>query len=122
MTCGLRGVTVTFGRPAEWPHYLRHLCGRGAVMDLGPMRKSYRGDREVPSPGGVSRSGGATGGPESLVEERGSRRNPTGFQGPPRGARGLGGSPRGRRGFKVNQLGRGSGEARTKMGSGGSLW
>uniref|UniRef100_A0A671GCQ9 Pyridoxine-5'-phosphate oxidase n=1 Tax=Rhinolophus ferrumequinum TaxID=59479 RepID=A0A671GCQ9_RHIFE len=47
MTCGLRGVTVTFGRPAEWPHYLRHLCGRGAVMDLGPMRKSYRGDREA---------------------------------------------------------------------------
>ncbi|XP_074176698.1 pyridoxine-5'-phosphate oxidase isoform X2 [Rhinolophus sinicus] len=47
MTCGLRGVTVTFWRPAEWPHYLRHLCGRGAVMDLGPMRKSYRGDREA---------------------------------------------------------------------------
>ncbi|XP_073091599.1 pyridoxine-5'-phosphate oxidase isoform X2 [Manis javanica] len=47
MTCGLRGVSVTFGRPAEWPQYLRHLCGRGAVMDLGPMRKSYRGDREA---------------------------------------------------------------------------
>ncbi|XP_047400328.1 pyridoxine-5'-phosphate oxidase isoform X2 [Sciurus carolinensis] len=47
MTCGLRGVTVTFGRPAKWPGYLRHLCSRGAVMDLGPMRKSYRGDREA---------------------------------------------------------------------------
>lgn len=46
MTCGLRGVTVTFGRPAEWPHYLRHLCSR-TVMDLGPMRMSYRGDREA---------------------------------------------------------------------------
>ncbi|XP_064438960.1 pyridoxine-5'-phosphate oxidase isoform X3 [Mirounga angustirostris] len=47
MTCGLRGVTVTFGRPAEWPRYLHHLCGGGGVMDLGPMRKSYRGDREA---------------------------------------------------------------------------
>ncbi|XP_071459601.1 pyridoxine-5'-phosphate oxidase isoform X2 [Marmota flaviventris] len=47
MTCGLRGVTVTFGRPAKWPGYLRHLCIRGAAMDLGPMRKSYRGDREA---------------------------------------------------------------------------
>ncbi|XP_062072934.1 pyridoxine-5'-phosphate oxidase [Lepus europaeus] len=47
MTCGLRGVTVKFGRPAEWPGYVRHLCGRGAAMDLGPMRKSYRGDREA---------------------------------------------------------------------------
>uniref|UniRef100_A0A8D2H7S5 Pyridoxamine 5'-phosphate oxidase n=1 Tax=Urocitellus parryii TaxID=9999 RepID=A0A8D2H7S5_UROPR len=47
MTCGLRGVTVTFGRPAKWPGYLRHLCSRGAAMDLGPMRKSYRGDRET---------------------------------------------------------------------------
>uniref|UniRef100_A0A8D2DEQ4 Pyridoxine-5'-phosphate oxidase n=1 Tax=Sciurus vulgaris TaxID=55149 RepID=A0A8D2DEQ4_SCIVU len=47
MTCGLRGVTVTFGRPAKWSGYLRHLCSRGAVMDLGPMRKSYRGDREA---------------------------------------------------------------------------
>uniref|UniRef100_A0A8C9CRV9 Pyridoxine-5'-phosphate oxidase n=1 Tax=Phocoena sinus TaxID=42100 RepID=A0A8C9CRV9_PHOSS len=47
MTFGLRGVIVTFGRPAEWPRCLRHLCSRGAVMDLGPMRKSYRGDREA---------------------------------------------------------------------------
>uniref|UniRef100_F7ITC0 Pyridoxine-5'-phosphate oxidase n=1 Tax=Callithrix jacchus TaxID=9483 RepID=F7ITC0_CALJA len=47
MTCWLRGVTATFGRPAEWPGYFRHLCGRGAAMDLGPMRKSYRGDREA---------------------------------------------------------------------------
>lgn len=51
MTCGLRGVTVTFGRPGEWPRYLHHLCGGGVVMDLGPMRKSYRGDREVRPPG-----------------------------------------------------------------------
>uniref|UniRef100_A0A8C9DHM2 Pyridoxine-5'-phosphate oxidase n=1 Tax=Prolemur simus TaxID=1328070 RepID=A0A8C9DHM2_PROSS len=47
MTWGLRGVTATFGRPAQWPGYLRRLCGRGAAMDLGPMRKSYRGDREA---------------------------------------------------------------------------
>uniref|UniRef100_A0A9L0S7U0 Pyridoxamine 5'-phosphate oxidase n=1 Tax=Equus caballus TaxID=9796 RepID=A0A9L0S7U0_HORSE len=50
MTCRLWGVIVTFGRAAEWPRYLchlRHLCGRGAIMDLGPMRKSYRGDREA---------------------------------------------------------------------------
>nr|XP_020010832.1 pyridoxine-5'-phosphate oxidase isoform X2 [Castor canadensis] len=47
MTYGLLGVAVTFGRPAKWPRYLRHLCGRGAVMDLGPMRKNYRGDREA---------------------------------------------------------------------------
>ncbi|XP_058416774.1 pyridoxine-5'-phosphate oxidase isoform X2 [Diceros bicornis minor] len=50
MTCRLWGVILTFGRSAEWPRYLchlRHLCGRGAVMDLGPMRKSYRGDREA---------------------------------------------------------------------------
>uniref|UniRef100_A0A8C0DWU5 Pyridoxine-5'-phosphate oxidase n=1 Tax=Balaenoptera musculus TaxID=9771 RepID=A0A8C0DWU5_BALMU len=47
MTFGLRGVIVTFGRPAEWPRCLRHLCSRGAVMDLGPMRKGYRGDREA---------------------------------------------------------------------------
>ncbi|XP_048970722.1 pyridoxine-5'-phosphate oxidase isoform X1 [Canis lupus dingo] len=52
MTCGLRGVTVTFGRPAGWPRYLHHLCGGGVVMDLGPMRKSYRGDREVRRPRG----------------------------------------------------------------------
>ncbi|XP_027481817.1 pyridoxine-5'-phosphate oxidase isoform X2 [Zalophus californianus] len=47
MTCGLRSVTVTFGRPAEWPRYLHKLCSGGGVMDLGPMRKSYRGDREA---------------------------------------------------------------------------
>uniref|UniRef100_A0A2K5X2X5 Pyridoxine-5'-phosphate oxidase n=1 Tax=Macaca fascicularis TaxID=9541 RepID=A0A2K5X2X5_MACFA len=47
MTCRLRGVTATFGRPTEWPGYLRHLRGRSAAMDLGPMRKSYRGDREA---------------------------------------------------------------------------
>uniref|UniRef100_A0A8D0NUT7 Pyridoxine-5'-phosphate oxidase n=1 Tax=Sus scrofa TaxID=9823 RepID=A0A8D0NUT7_PIG len=47
MTCGLRGVIVTFGRPAQWPRYARHLCSRGAVMDLGPMRKSYCGEREA---------------------------------------------------------------------------
>uniref|UniRef100_A0A2K6FF71 Pyridoxine-5'-phosphate oxidase n=1 Tax=Propithecus coquereli TaxID=379532 RepID=A0A2K6FF71_PROCO len=46
MTWRLRGVTATFGRPAQWPGYFR-LCGRGAAMDLGPMRKSYRGDREA---------------------------------------------------------------------------
>ncbi|KAB1251133.1 Pyridoxine-5'-phosphate oxidase, partial [Camelus dromedarius] len=46
MTCALRGVIVTFRRPAVWPGYLRYLCSRGAVMDLGPMRKNYRGDRE----------------------------------------------------------------------------
>lgn len=51
MTCGLRGVTVTFGRPAEWPRYLHLLYGGGVSMDLGPMRKSYRGDREVRPPG-----------------------------------------------------------------------
>lgn len=78
MTCGLRGVTVTFGRPAEWPLYLRYLCGRGAVMDLGPMRKSYRGDREVPSPGRVTLSGGETGGPESSAEGRESWRGSLG--------------------------------------------
>lgn len=42
---------MTFGRPGEWPRYLHHLCGGGVVMDLGPMRKSYRGDREVRPPG-----------------------------------------------------------------------
>ncbi|XP_063484896.1 pyridoxine-5'-phosphate oxidase isoform X3 [Symphalangus syndactylus] len=47
MTRWLRGVTATFGRPTEWPGYLSHLCGRSAAMDLGPMRKSYRGDREA---------------------------------------------------------------------------
>ncbi|XP_027623114.1 pyridoxine-5'-phosphate oxidase isoform X2 [Tupaia chinensis] len=47
MTFGLRGVTVTFGRAAQWPGYLRHLCDRSAAMDLGPMRKNYRGDREA---------------------------------------------------------------------------
>ncbi|XP_032019257.1 pyridoxine-5'-phosphate oxidase isoform X2 [Hylobates moloch] len=47
MTCWLRGVTATFGRPTDWPGYLSHLCGRSAAMDLGPMRKSYRGDREA---------------------------------------------------------------------------
>uniref|UniRef100_A0A8C2MP09 Pyridoxine 5'-phosphate oxidase n=1 Tax=Cricetulus griseus TaxID=10029 RepID=A0A8C2MP09_CRIGR len=47
MTCALLSVTATFGRPSKWPGYLRHLCCRGAVMDLGPMRKSYRGDREA---------------------------------------------------------------------------
>lgn len=47
MTYGLLSVTVTLRRPAKWPGYLRHLCCRGAVMDLGPMRKSYRGDQEV---------------------------------------------------------------------------
>uniref|UniRef100_A0A8D0XMZ9 Pyridoxine-5'-phosphate oxidase n=1 Tax=Sus scrofa TaxID=9823 RepID=A0A8D0XMZ9_PIG len=47
MTCGLRGVIVTFGRPAQWPRYARHLCSRGAVMDLGPMRRSYCGEREA---------------------------------------------------------------------------
>ncbi|KAB1251132.1 Pyridoxine-5'-phosphate oxidase, partial [Camelus dromedarius] len=47
MTCALRGVIVTFRRPAVWPGYLRYLCSRGAVMDLGPMRKNYRGDREA---------------------------------------------------------------------------
>uniref|UniRef100_A0A8C8W878 Pyridoxine 5'-phosphate oxidase n=1 Tax=Peromyscus maniculatus bairdii TaxID=230844 RepID=A0A8C8W878_PERMB len=46
MTCGLLSVTVTFRRPSKWPGYLRHLCW-SAVMDLGPMRKSYRGDREA---------------------------------------------------------------------------
>uniref|UniRef100_A0A8C5W5V0 pyridoxal 5'-phosphate synthase n=1 Tax=Microcebus murinus TaxID=30608 RepID=A0A8C5W5V0_MICMU len=30
-----------------WPGYLHHLWGRGAAMDLGPMCKSYRGDREA---------------------------------------------------------------------------
>ncbi|XP_070245852.1 pyridoxine-5'-phosphate oxidase isoform X2 [Bos mutus] len=43
----LRSVIVTFGRPAEWPRCLRHLCSRGAAMDLGPMRKTYRGDPEA---------------------------------------------------------------------------
>ncbi|XP_037664476.1 pyridoxine-5'-phosphate oxidase [Choloepus didactylus] len=47
MTCVLRGVAATFGRPADWPGYLRHLCSRGTVMDLGPMRKSYREDGEA---------------------------------------------------------------------------
>ncbi|XP_012621457.2 pyridoxine-5'-phosphate oxidase isoform X2 [Microcebus murinus] len=47
MTWGLRGVAATFGRPSQWPGYLHRLCGRGAAMDLGPMRKSYRGDREA---------------------------------------------------------------------------
>nr|KAF6296634.1 pyridoxamine 5'-phosphate oxidase [Myotis myotis] len=40
-----------FWRLAERPRHLRHLCShlcsRGADMDLGPMRKSYRGDREA---------------------------------------------------------------------------
>lgn len=48
MTCGLLRVTATFRRPAKWPGFLHHLCCRGAVMDLGPMRKCYRGDQEVP--------------------------------------------------------------------------
>lgn len=61
MTFGLRGVIVTFGRPAEWPRCLRHLCSRGAVMDLGPMRKSYRGDREVTPPRRASAGAGAQG-------------------------------------------------------------
>ncbi|XP_004451345.2 pyridoxine-5'-phosphate oxidase isoform X2 [Dasypus novemcinctus] len=43
----LRGVTVTLGRPADWPRHVRSLCCRGAVMDLGSMRKSYREDREA---------------------------------------------------------------------------
>uniref|UniRef100_A0A8C6G490 Pyridoxine-5'-phosphate oxidase n=1 Tax=Moschus moschiferus TaxID=68415 RepID=A0A8C6G490_MOSMO len=47
MTFWLRSVIVTFGRPAEWPRCLRHLCSRGAAMDLGPMRKTYRGDPEA---------------------------------------------------------------------------
>lgn len=47
MTCGLRVISVKLGRPAEWPAYLRHLCDRGAAMDLGPMRKSYRRDQEA---------------------------------------------------------------------------
>ncbi|KAM6163228.1 pyridoxine-5'-phosphate oxidase [Rhynchocyon petersi] len=47
MTCTLRRATVTFGRRAELLGYLRYLCSRGAAMDLGPMRKNYRGDREA---------------------------------------------------------------------------
>ncbi|XP_006832579.1 PREDICTED: pyridoxine-5'-phosphate oxidase isoform X3 [Chrysochloris asiatica] len=47
MTCGLQIVTVTFGQRTKWLGYLRLLCGRGVVMDLGPMRKNYRGDREA---------------------------------------------------------------------------
>ncbi|XP_054545212.1 pyridoxine-5'-phosphate oxidase isoform X2 [Talpa occidentalis] len=47
MTFGLRGVPVTSWRPVRWPPRLRRLCGLGAGMDLGPMRKSYRGDREA---------------------------------------------------------------------------
>uniref|UniRef100_A0A8C5XPU5 pyridoxal 5'-phosphate synthase n=1 Tax=Microcebus murinus TaxID=30608 RepID=A0A8C5XPU5_MICMU len=37
-------ITVCF---LWWPGYLHHLWGRGAAMDLGPMCKSYRGDREA---------------------------------------------------------------------------
>ncbi|XP_077020745.1 pyridoxine-5'-phosphate oxidase [Tamandua tetradactyla] len=47
MTCVLRSVTVTFGRPAAWLGYLRRLCSRGAVMDLESMRRGYRGDLEA---------------------------------------------------------------------------
>ncbi|XP_021095953.1 pyridoxine-5'-phosphate oxidase isoform X1 [Heterocephalus glaber] len=47
MTRGPLGVTGTLRRLPRWLGYLCQLCGRGAVMDLGPMRKSYRGDREA---------------------------------------------------------------------------
>uniref|UniRef100_A0AC11CAM5 Pyridoxamine 5'-phosphate oxidase n=1 Tax=Ovis aries TaxID=9940 RepID=A0AC11CAM5_SHEEP len=47
MTFRLRSVIVTFGRSSEWPRCLRHLCSRGAAMDLGPMRKTYLGDPEA---------------------------------------------------------------------------
>lgn len=101
MTCGLRVVTVTFWRLTGWPHCLRYLCGRGVVMDLGPMRKSYRGDREVPSLGGVFRSGKGTGPPPRVIgggEGEWEEPKPTVFLGPPRGAselvcRGWGSSP-----------------------------
>lgn len=104
MTCGLRGVSVTFGRPAEWPQYLRHLCGRGAVMDLGPMRKSYRGDREVPWASGQPPAGGlGTGGPESSLKGRGE--DPHGFSGPPRGTRKFGVTPVGEGGSRTTNAG-----------------
>ena len=44
---GHRKNSPTFGQPAEWPRYLRHLCSPSAAMDLGPMRKTYRGDPEA---------------------------------------------------------------------------
>ncbi|XP_057572093.1 pyridoxine-5'-phosphate oxidase isoform X1 [Hippopotamus amphibius kiboko] len=47
MTFGLRDFIVIFRRPAQWSSCLRHLCGRRAVMDLGPLRKSYRGEHEA---------------------------------------------------------------------------
>lgn len=81
MTRGLRGVTVTFGRPAKWPGYLRHLCSRGAVMDLGPMRKSYRGDREVQPLGQGLPQGREKGAAESSTE--GSPACGKGIEGPP---------------------------------------
>lgn len=56
-------------------------------MDLGPMRKSYRGDREVSSLGRVSAGAGSR---KSFEERRGSGRNAKGFLRPPHGAEGLG--------------------------------
>lgn len=92
MTFVLRGVTVTFLRPAECTHYLHHLCRHSAGMDLGPMRKSYRGDREV--------AGAATGaGEQGAQPSAEGREDPSGFLGSLRGAKGA---------FKGNHRGRGS--------------
>ena len=56
-------------------------------MDLGPMRKNYRGKREVSSLGRVSAGAGSR---KSSGEGRRSRGDPTGFMRPPYRGRGLG--------------------------------
>ena len=117
MTCGLRGVIVTFGRPAQWPRYARHLCSRGAVMDLGPMRKSYCGEREVPPRGWASAGSGAQG-TGVISGGEGNGRNPSGFLVHPMG---LGVVPVGEGELKDNRQGRGSGERKIKMDSRGGL-
>lgn len=90
MTHGLLSVPVTFRRPAKWPGYLRHLCRRGAVMDLGPMRKSYRGDREVPPPPPGRGKGVSLGHlPKGALGFRGPLTEQQGFRGHPDGRRRL---------------------------------
>ena len=56
-------------------------------MDLGPMRKNYRGKREVSFLGRVSAGAGSR---KSSGEGRRSRGDPTGFMRPPYRGRGLG--------------------------------
>ena len=108
MTFRLRSVIVTFGRSSEWPRCLRHLCSRGAAMDLGPMRKTYLGDPEVPLPCRAS---------AVISRGEGHGRDPLGFL---IHLLGLGVTLWEKRGFKDNQWGRVSGETRMKVDSRGS--